>query len=162
MTDIVQLTAGGKTLSIGNWAKVTGIIYRVIHRRYKSGWTHAQCVGIDPPPPVKHKSGPRCRCNNLTEVIVLQPVVRLVEQIDYEATGLAARRIRKKAGLSIDEACESLGWGSSKLQNMETGCIKWTLDCIEHFNEVAKGWVNGNDNRNTVNDSTGCQRVESV
>jgi len=136
-----QLTVGNQTLSVSNWSKITGIRKKTLHDRIRANWSPEQIIGREQRPCRTDHIGPRPRTNTLTEPVELKEVVRVVEVIDHILTGRAAREIRTQAGLSIDQAAESLGWTMSSLWEMEMGRTKWRQKRIDHFNEVAKGWV---------------------
>ena len=137
----IQLKVGDKTLSVSNWSKLRNIRKKTIYDRIRAKWPPEQIIGLEPRPSRTDHVGPRPRKNKLTEPVELKEVVRIVEVIDHILTGRAAREIRNRAGLSIDQAAESLGWTMSSLWEMEMGRTKWRQKRIDHFNEVAKGWV---------------------
>lgn len=155
----ISLEIDGKELTITNWSKITKVNRKTIYCRHVAGWTPRQCVGFDPPPYRcwrRGKLGPKPRKNNLTEFSPIQLATVNVVAVDNVATGQAVKEIRKRAGLSMEQAADLLGWGHGRMWKLEKGEIQWKQKHIDHFNTVAKGWVqNGNDDRTTaVNDRT--------
>lgn len=137
----IQLTIGNQTLTISNWAKVTGISRKTIYERTRAGWTPLQATGREAPPWKTWHLGPKPRKNKLTEFSRLEAATVTVVAIDNVATGRRMREIRQMAGLSMDQAAEALGWTSNQIFKLEKGRVKWRQKHIDHVNKVAKGWV---------------------
>ncbi len=145
----ISLKVGTREFLLTNWAKIKGISREALYFRMKSGWTPEQVIGEEPRPKreakprrtVRNPQGPRPRENKLIEPVRLRAKLKAVVITDHKATGKAAKEIRKLAGLSQDDAVKSLGWSLAKISEMERGQTKWTQKHIDHFNEVAKGWV---------------------
>jgi transcriptional regulator with XRE-family HTH domain len=77
----------------------------------------------------------------VTEFQGLAPVTKTIEVLDSEEIGRQALAVRKAAGLSRDQAAQSLGLRPNALYRLERGEQPWRPEVLERFNEVAKGWV---------------------
>jgi DNA-binding XRE family transcriptional regulator len=148
----ISLRVGDREFLIGNWCKITGIPLNTLYGRVKAGWTPEEVIGEKERPrsnlvPRREFGPPKARENNLTEHVEIRVVKKVItkEVVDNEAIGQAAREIRIKAGLSLDQASDRLGISLGSLHKLEKGTSNWTAKKIENFNQVSKGWVN-NDN----------------
>lgn len=153
-----QITANGRTLTIGNWGIVSGLRHKIIYDRLRNGWPPEQAVGIKP----RVKDGVRTRPNRLTEFHPVEFFKTVIVKPDKAAIGKAVRKIRLMAGKTTIQTAEAMGLKHKTFVALERGKCKWTEERLDKFNEVARSWVNGNDDRNTINDSAGNQRTESV
>jgi transcriptional regulator with XRE-family HTH domain len=79
--------------------------------------------------------------SKLTEFQGLAPVTKTIEVLDSEEIGRQAIAVRKAAGLSRDQAAKDLGLKPNALYRLERGEQAWRPEVLDHFNEVAKGWV---------------------
>jgi transcriptional regulator with XRE-family HTH domain len=68
-------------------------------------------------------------------------VTKTIEVLDSQEIGRQALAVRKAAGLSRDQAAQSLGLKPNALYRLERGEQPWKPEVLERFNEVAKGWV---------------------
>lgn len=50
------ISCGGRSLSVGDWARELGVHPQVIHSRLNLGWTERQAVGVDPAPSAAHRA----------------------------------------------------------------------------------------------------------
>jgi len=145
----MTLRVGDREYTIANWAKIKGKKRSTFYARHKDGWPPAQVIGEEPRPKYqllphqipKPRKGPKPRKNTLTEPVEITLLTKSVIMTDSKATGAAAGEVRRRAGLSMQQASESLGLALSQVHDLEHGHTKWTQRHIDHFNEVAKGWV---------------------
>ena len=138
---IVKIKARGNVLSIRDWAAITGIAHHTIYDRYVNNkWPALEALGFTPRV-TRRAIGPFKRASKLTEFHGLASVMKTVEVLDSEEIGRQAMAVRKAAGLSRDQACQSLGLKPNALYRLERGEQPWEPEVLERFNEVAKGWV---------------------
>ena len=138
---IVRIRAKGNVLSIRDWSAITGISHQAIYDRFiNNKWTALEALGFTPRV-TRRATGPFKRVSKLTEFQGLSPVTKTVEVLDSEEIGRQALAVRKAAGLSRDQAAQSLGLKPNALYRLERGEQPWKPEVLERFNEVAKGWV---------------------
>ena len=138
---IVKIKARGNVLSIRDWAAITGIAHQTIYDRFVNNkWPALEALGFTPRV-TRRAIGPFKRASKLTEFQGLSPVTKTVEVLDSEEIGRQALAVRKAAGLSRDQAAQSLGLKPNALYRLERGEQPWKPEVLERFNEVAKGWV---------------------
>lgn len=138
---IVRIKARGNVLSIRDWSAITGIAHHTIYDRYVNHkWPALEALGFKPRV-TRRATGPFKRASKLTEFHGLSAVMKTVEVLDSEEIGRQALAVRKAAGLSRDQACQSLGLRPYALYRLERGEQPWRPEVLERFNEVAKGWV---------------------
>lgn len=141
---MIELTHNGKTLSIANWSKLTNILPDTIRARRKAGWPDAACLGFEPPPRHMH-NGHMVRNPCLADKRSTEPpeplliVTKTVEVIDGSTVGKNAKRIRRKLGVTQEQAAKDLM--CPEYPKYERGERRWTEEMIERFNAVAAGWV---------------------
>lgn len=141
---MIELTYNGKTLSVGNWAKLRRIKPDTIRSRKVRGHSDAVCLGYElfprkrrekPVPPDSTLA--KKQSANPPETLVAQTV--LIEVIDSIAVGKEAKRIRRAAGVTQQQAMAQMRVG--EYDKLERGERQWTDALIERFNAVAAGWV---------------------
>jgi hypothetical protein len=138
---IVKIKARGNVLSIRDWAAITGIAHHTIYDRYVNNkWPALEALGFTPRV-TRRAIGPFKRASKLTEFHGLAAVMKTTEVLDSEEIGRQALAVRKAAGLSRDQACQSLGLRPYMLYRLERGEQAWKPEVLERFNEVAKGWA---------------------
>jgi hypothetical protein len=138
---IVRIKARGNVLSIRDWSAITGIAHHTIYDRYVNNkWPALEALGFKPRV-TRRAIGPFRRASKLTEFHGLAAVMKTVEVLDSEEIGRQAMAVRKAAGLSRDQACQSLGLRPYALYRLERGEQPWKPEVLERFNAVAKGWV---------------------
>jgi hypothetical protein len=138
---IVRIKARGNVLSIRDWAAITGIAHHTIYDRYVNNkWPALEALGFQPRV-TRRAIGPFKRTSKLTEFHGLSAVTKTIEVLDSEEIGRQALAVRKAAGLSRDQAAQSLGVQPYVLYRLERGEQSWKPEVLERFNEVAKGWV---------------------
>ena len=138
---IVRIKARGNVLSIRDWSAITGIAHHTIYDRYVNNkWPALEALGFKPRV-TRRAIGPFRRASKLTEFHGLAAVMKTVEVLDSEEIGRQAMAVRKAAGLSRDQACQSLGLRPYALNRLERGEQPWKPEVLERFNAVAKGWV---------------------
>jgi hypothetical protein len=138
---IVRIKARGNVLSIRDWSAITGIAHRTIYDRFVNNkWPALEALGFKERV-TRRATGPFKRVSKLTEFQGLAPVTKTIEVLDSEEIGRQALAVRKAAGLSRDQAAQSLGVRPYVLYRLERGEQAWRPEVLEHFNEVAKGWV---------------------
>jgi hypothetical protein len=138
---IVKIKARGNVLSIRDWAAITGIAHHTIYDRFVNNkWPALEALGFKPRV-TRRAIGPFKRVSKLTEFQGLAPVTKTIEVLDSEEIGRQALAVRKAAGLSRDQAAQLLGVRPYVLYRLERGEQSWKPEVLEHFNEVAKGWV---------------------
>ena len=138
---IVKIKARGNVLSIRDWSAITGIAHHTIYDRFVNNkWPAMEALGFEPRV-TRRAIGPFKRASKLTEFHGLAAVTKTVEVLDSEEIGRQALAVRKAAGLSRDQACQSLGLRPYALYRLERGEQAWNPEVLERFNEVAKGWV---------------------
>jgi hypothetical protein len=158
VSNLVSLRVGDRELLLSNWAKLTGVNRGTLYSRIKAGWTPEQVIGEEARPRVKAKprslkGKPKPRKNRLMEVAQVELITKTVTTVvtDDKEIGKAAKAIRILAGLSLSQAAISLGWTLMHVWEMERGRTKWKQKHIDHFNNVARGWVNnGSDDNNAA------------
>lgn len=137
----IKIKAKGNLLSIRDWSAITGIGHRTIYQRYVCNrWPAEEALGFKKRV-TPQRTGPIKRKKQLVEFNGLTIVTKTIEVIDSEEIGRLAKTVRKTAGLSRDEAAITLDWNPYTLYRLERGEQSWTQDVLDHFNEVAKGWV---------------------
>lgn len=67
---------------------------------------------------------------------MLRLIVRKKNVISNTLTGIAARKERKKAGLSLRMLAPSLGFSSTYLLFLEKGKANWSESLVKKFNDV--------------------------
>jgi hypothetical protein len=138
---IVKIKAHGNVLSIRDWAAITGIAHHTIYDRFVNNkWPALEALGFKERV-TRRATGPFKRVSKLTEFQGLAPVTKTIEVLDSEEIGRQAIAVRKAAGLSRDQAAQSLGLKPNALYRLERGEQPWKPEVLERFNEVAKGWV---------------------
>ena len=138
---IVKIKARGNFLSIRDWAAITGIAHHTIYDRFVNNkWPALEALGFKERV-TRRATGPFKRVSKLTEFQGLAPMTKTIEVLDSEEIGRQALAVRKAAGLSRDQAAQSLGLKPNALYRLERGEQSWKPEVLEHFNEVAKGWV---------------------
>jgi hypothetical protein len=138
---IVRIKARGNVLSIRDWAAITGIAHHTIYDRFVNNkWPALEALGFKERV-TRRATGPFKRVSKLTEFQGLAPVTKTIEVLDSEEIGRQALAVRKAAGLSRDQAAQSLGVRPYVLYRLERGEQPWRPEVLERFNEVAKGWV---------------------
>jgi len=138
---VVRIKARGNVLSIRDWAAITGIAHHTIYDRFVNNkWPAEEALGFVPRV-TRRPIGAFQRVSKLTEFQGLAAVTKTVEVLDSKAIGKQAMAVRKTAGLSRDQAANSLGLRPNTLYRLERGEQPWKPCVLERFNEVAKGWV---------------------
>ena len=138
---IVKIKARGNVLSIRDWSAITGIAHHTIYDRYVNNkWPALEALGFKPRV-TRRAIGPFKRASKLTEFHGLAAVMKTTEVLDSKEIGRQAMAVRKAAGLSRDQAAQSLGLKPNALYRLERGEQPWKPEVLERFNEVAKGWV---------------------
>lgn len=148
---MIQLEHNGKRLYIANWARILNIQPDTIRARRKAGWSDAACLGFEPPPRIAHRghmvrSAMLCDKRSTEPPEPLQVVTKTIEVIDCETVGKNAKRIRRKLGVTQEQAAKDLGYPD--YPKCERGERKWTEELIDRFNRVAAGWVVSNEQTN--------------
>jgi hypothetical protein len=96
-----KLTANGMTLTVGEWARETGIKRETISGRLNKGWSTDQCLGFAPAPEPPHQ-GIEHPCAKP------QTAFGVTDTIDGHARrhgiGQATLRMRLKRGMSLEQA----------------------------------------------------------
>jgi hypothetical protein len=138
---IVKIKARGNVLSIRDWSAITGIAHHTIYDRFVNNkWPALEALGFKERV-TRRAIGPFKRVSKLTEFQGLAPVTKTIEVLDSEEIGRQALAVRKAAGLSRDQAAKDLGLKPNALYRLERGEQAWRPEVLDHFNEVAKGWV---------------------
>lgn len=63
----------------------------------------------------------------------MEPITRTIKEVDQVATGLKARKARKKAHKSLRQVACNLGFSVSFLSDLERGRRNWTEQLLKRF-----------------------------